>query len=105
MPGNLQKELEKSWKYGILSAQKSGNPDRAKEDKFCQLFHIRPIAEKSKVVVCKSKLITLIKLVLITHYTTWVDQSYDAPLRQNKMYKPLYLEICQWYFESQRGKI
>ena len=28
MPGNLLKNLEKSWKYhGILSVQKSGNPD------------------------------------------------------------------------------
>ena len=28
IPGNLLKNLEKSWKYhGILSVQKSGNPD------------------------------------------------------------------------------
>ena len=28
IPGNLLKNLEKSWKYhGILSARKSGNPD------------------------------------------------------------------------------
>ena len=26
IPGNLLKDLEKSWKYGILSVQKSGNP-------------------------------------------------------------------------------
>ena len=28
IPGNLPKNLEKSWKYhGILSVRKSGNPD------------------------------------------------------------------------------
>ena len=27
IPGNLLKNLEKSWKYGILSVRKSGNPD------------------------------------------------------------------------------
>ena len=26
IPGNLLKNLEKSWKYGILSVRKSGNP-------------------------------------------------------------------------------
>ena len=30
IPGNLLKNLEKSWKYhGILSVRKSGNPDHA----------------------------------------------------------------------------
>ena len=30
IPGNLLKNLEKSWKYhGILSVQKSGNPETA----------------------------------------------------------------------------
>ena len=32
IPGNLLKNLEKSWKYhGILSARKSGNPDAGSE--------------------------------------------------------------------------
>ena len=28
IPGNLLNNLEKSWKYGILSLRKSGNPER-----------------------------------------------------------------------------
>ena len=40
IPGNLLKNLEKSWKYhGILSVQKSGNPDYLSFSKIDILIH------------------------------------------------------------------
>ena len=83
IPGNLLKDLEKSWKYhGILSVLKSGNPVvRSKVTRCYEMKTVFTSVTISKIELIQLTAIHSKNLVAILHLLIALARYFRAPIR------------------------